>query len=458
MKNLFNSRALQRRHRVGDRSGPITLLSPPLKATLALGVVISVAGALWATLAEIPLTVEGVGVLLPADTISTSNSQSDGVAIWLFDQPPAEWQQQAWRFQQRPGSFSDQAMAKLAREILDASQAPHADRSAGPVGDAHPLLKFRGTRFPQGRLLLWVQASSQKTNLSSALDQLERTLRASEAQRRNIGAQQAVLRREFSSRSTYLASMKKLEDKGFVSKSSILDEQATVDSIGSQIQSNDNQLIALSRDGDQAYQALRSQLASLVQQQLVFSPREMYLDQVNAQNNEAVSRGQELLKLSDMNLSGATLVPMFLGSNDSSKVRPGMTALATPAGYKRAEVGGIRAQVVFKARLPGNIDSVTARVGVSSLAQQIVAQEPSPTLVILALERANGPTGANSGGYRWSSRSDLPFPPTPGERLDVQITTRRVHPIDLVLPGLSQMFGLTPPNPPLSESSKGVPQ
>jgi hypothetical protein len=349
-------------------------------------------------------------------------------------------------------------MTKLAREILDASQVPHTARSAGPAGDAHPLLKFRGTRFPQGRLLMWVQASSQKANLSSALDQLERTLRASDAQRRNIGAQQAVLGREFSSRSTYLASMKKLEAQGFVSKTSILEEQATVDSIGSQIQTNNNKLIALTRDRDQAYQALRSQLASLVQQQLVFAPRKMYLDQIFAQNGEEVSRGQELLKLSDMNLAGATLVPMFLGSNESSEVRPGMTALATPAGYKRAEVGGIRAQVVFKARLPGNLDSVSARVGVSSLAQQIVAQKPSPTLVILALERSNGPTGANSGGYRWSSRSDLPFPPTPGERLDVQITTRLVHPIDLVIPSLSQMFGLTPPNPALSESSKGVPQ
>jgi hypothetical protein len=421
-------------------------------------VAISVAGALWASLAQIPLTVKGVGVLLPADTISTSISQTDGVAIWLFDQPPAQWQQQAWRFQQRPGSFSDQAMAKLARDILDASQAPHATRSAGPVDDAHSLLKFRGTRFPQGRLLLWVQASSQKANLSSALDQLERLLRASEAQRRNIGAQQAVLGREFSSRSTYLASMKKLEAKGFVSKTSILEEQAKVDSIGSQINSNDNQLIALSRDRDQAYQALRTQLASLVQHQLVFAPREVYLDQVNAQNGEGVGRGQELLKLSKQSLSSASLVPVFLGSNETAQVRPGMTALATPAGYKRAEVGGIRARVVFKARLPGNLDSVTARVGVSSLAQQIVAQEPSPTLVILALERAKGSAGANSGGYRWSSRSDLPFPPVPGERLDVEITTRRVHPIDLVLPSLKQMFGLTPPNPPLSESSKGVSQ
>ena len=130
-----------------------------------------------------------------------------------------------------------------------------------------------------------------------------------------------------------------------------------------------------------------------------------------------------------------------------AQVQPGMTALATPAGYKRAEVGGIRAKVVFKARLPSGLETVTNRVGVRSLAQQIVTQEPSPTLVFLALERADEPPVANSGGYRWSSHSALPFPPTPGERLDVEITTRQVRPIELVLPSLKQLFGLTPPNP-----------
>ena len=457
MTHLFNSRALKRRHRVGERSGPITLLSPPLKATLALGVVIAVGGGLWATLARIPLTVEGTGVLLPVGMISTSSSQSDGVARLMFQKPSAPWQQEAWQFQQRSGSFPDQAVAQLARNILAASSAHHTE-PAGQAAISQQLLRYRGTRFPAGQLMVWVQASAQKTNLSGALDQLERTLRAGAAQQLNIEAQQAVLRREFRSRSSYLNSMKTLANKGFVSRTSILEEQATVDGIRSQILSNDNQLIALARDRDQAYQALRNQLAALIQQQLVFAPRQLYLDQSFTQNGEAVSRGQELLKLSEIPLSSTALVPVFLGSNEMAQVRPGMTALATPAGYKRAEVGGIRGRVVFKAGLPGTLENVTSRVGVRSLAQQIVAQEPSPTLLMLALERATGKDEANSGGYQWSSRSDLPFPPTPGERLDVEITTRRVRPIELVLPSLKQLFGLTPPNTPANRDGGGTAQ
>jgi hypothetical protein len=123
-----------------------------------------------------------------------------------------------------------------------------------------------------------------------------------------------------------------------------------------------------------------------------------------------------------------------------------MAALATPAGYKRAEVGGIRGRVVFKARLPGDLDMVIARTGVTSVAKLITEREPSPTLVVVALERAQAGMGANSGGYRWTSRSDLPFAPTPGERLDVEITTREVRPIELVLPALRQLLGFTPPD------------
>ncbi|MFN9531959.1 MAG: hypothetical protein ACK575_11045 [Cyanobacteriota bacterium] len=447
MTNLFNSRALQRRHRVGDHNGPITLLSPPLKATLALGVLIALGGGLWATLARIPLTVEGTGVLLPVGAIATTVSPSSGVAQLMFDQPSAAWQQQALQFQQSPGSFHQQTMAQLARSILLASESQEPQAlTAGPSKQLPH--HHRGKQIARGQLLVWVQVSDQRASLSSALNQLERSLRASEAQQRNITAQQNVLRSQLRSRSSYLASMKKLEAKGFVSRTSILDEQATVDGIGSQINSNANQIIAFARDRDQAYQALRSQLASLVQQQLIFAPRDLYIDQVLFQNGEAVSRGQELLKHSHQPLIDPSLVPVFLSTNEMAQVRPGMKALVTPAGYKRAEVGGIRGLVVFKDRIPGNVETVTDLIGVRSLAEQIVAQEPSPVLVHVKLQRAQGKAVPNSGGYLWSSGSDLPFAPTPGERLDVEFTTRLVRPIDLVLPSLKRWLGLTPPDVP----------
>ena len=78
MTQLFNRRALQKRHRVGERTGPITLLTPPLRLTLLLGLAIAAGGGLWATLARIPITVQGTGVLLPVSTINSSQEEKMG--------------------------------------------------------------------------------------------------------------------------------------------------------------------------------------------------------------------------------------------------------------------------------------------------------------------------------------------------------------------------------------------
>ena len=109
------------------------------------------------------------------------------------------------------------------------------------------------------------------------------------------------------------------------------------------------------------------------------------------------------------------------------------------------------------AKIPSGLEDVTARVGVRSLAQSILQREPAPTLAVMALKRSVGPSSLNSGGYLWSSRGDLPFPPTPGDRLDVEITTRSVPPIALVLPALRRFFGWSPPQQPSGSSAASQP-
>ncbi|CAK6688431.1 hypothetical protein [Synechococcus sp. CBW1107] len=457
MTPFFDRRALEHRHRVGERNGPITMLTPPLRATLVLGVLIAVAGGLWAMIARIPLSVQGTGVLLPVSTINASLSGTNGIAMWMFNRRPESWHAQARNFSNRPDQFSDEQMASLAEAILRASDAlPEQEsgttaESASASFSSNLKQSFHGKAMASGRLLLWVQSSSQQERLSSSLDQVKRTLSTGEAQSRNIKDKQSILQKELASRSAYLESMRKLESKGFVSRASILQEQAQVDNIRSQLRSNDNQLIDISGQLSQSYQKLRGELAILVSQQLIFAPRDVYLSQVGPNNGEGVTQGQSVLQLSDDRLDSPELVPIFLSSKEMAQVFPGMEALATPSGFKRSEVGGIRGRVVSKANLPSGLNEVTARVGVQSLAQVIINQEPSPTLAILALERAGEDAMTNSGGYRWSSRGVLTFPPSPGDRLNVEITTRRVHPIDLMLPGLRRFFGITPPQVPSGE-------
>ena len=248
--------------------------------------------------------------------------------------------------------------------------------------------------------------------------------------------------------------MRPLEAKGCVSRSQILEQQARIDSIRSQMHGNDNELIRISSQKDQSYQKVRTQLAKLVNNQLIYAPRDVYLSTIVPNDGESVGRGDVLMELSENRLDEPTMIPVFLSSSEMAQVFPGMSALATPSGYKRSEVGGIKGTVISMGKLPSGVDQVTARIGVKAMAQTIVNREPSPTLAVVALERANQTTPLNSGGYVWSSNSDLPFPPTPGDLVMVEITTRRVAPIALVLPAIKNFFGLTPPDQPTAVGSR----
>ncbi len=463
MTKLFSQRALQKRHHVGDRDGPVTLLTPPLRATLALGALIAISGSLWATLARIPVSVQGTGVLLPVSTINSSLSATDGAAVYMFNKPHRAWHDKARRFMHSPDQFSDQDVASLAREIYQASQSGMSVSADGARMTSSRRFarileqKFKGLAVPKGRLLIWVHSSAELERLSSAIDQLQRVISNSEQEEANISSKQDILKREYESRFSYLENMKELASQGYVNRQTILNQQSQVANTMSQIHSNDTELIRISSRRDQAYQKLKGELANVISQQLIYAPKDVYLSSLIPNDGESVVRGKVLMELSDNQLDQPVMVPVFLSSKQRAQVFPGMEALATPSGYKRSEVGGIKGRVVSMANLPSGVDEVTARIGVKAMAQIIVSRHPSPTLAILALQRSGASDVTNSGGYQWSSNSELPFPPSPGDRLNVEITTRRVAPIALVLPAIRSFFGIAPPDQPDPGSSPGTP-
>lgn len=465
MTQLFNDRALRKRHRVGDRNSPVRLLTPPLRLTLALGILVAASGALWAILARIPISVQGTGVLLPVSTINSSLSRTHGKVYWFFDKPVQAWHRTALKFRNDPEQFDNQQMTALARTMARQTASLYDKQAKSSTTDQTSTefmesLKrtYRGQQFSVGTLLLWVQSSAQQERLQSALTELNRTLADSRAQSSNIQSKQAILSGELSSRSSYLQKMMALEGRGFVSRESILQEQAQVDTIRSNILGNRNELIRIQNQNNEAYQKLRNELAKLINEELLFATRDVYLSQVIPNDGEPVTQGQELLKLSDDDLADPVLVPLFLSSKEMAQVFPGMPALVTPSGYKRSEVGGIQAEVVSMGKLPSSREDVKARVGMQSLADVIMQKEPAPTLAVLALKRAKSSTGRNSGGYLWSSRGDLPYPPTAGDRLEAEVTTRSVAPIELVLPALRRFFGWSPPEPPATTPAASQPK
>ena len=175
MSSIFSQEALRKRRIPGDLAGPITLLTPPIRAAVAMGVVLVATGVGWSAMARIPITVNAVGALLPVSTINTIPSRAEGKAIWSFNQEPKEWHQSAFAFSIRPEEFNSEQVVELADKLLQDSDDTASGN--GIVGQnsstqfVEQQSSLLGTKLPRGRLILWIQSNSIEQRLSVALMQ-----------------------------------------------------------------------------------------------------------------------------------------------------------------------------------------------------------------------------------------------------------------------------------------------
>ena len=449
MSSIFSQEALRKRRIPGDLAGPITLLTPPIRAAVAMGVVLVATGVGWSAMARIPITVNAVGALLPVSTINTIPSRAEGKAIWSFNQEPKEWHQSAFAFSIRPEEFNSEQVVELADKLLQDSDDTASGN--GIVGQnsstqfVEQQSSLLGTKLPRGRLILWIQSNSIEQRLSVALMQWKSLQDTTIKKIDNLKAEINTLKIELNSRNQILANMRGIGTDVF-SAERLLDEQSNIDRLKAQILNIESQILALDQDKTNGYLNLKNTLSDVVDDELIFAEEPLYLYQVIPNNAEEVTAGEIVLKVSPDLLESPSLVPVFVDNTDKGSVSAGMSALVTPVGFNRTEYGGIQGQVASVAPVPSTVDGMEARVGVKSIARSIEARMVAPTLVILKLEKSNSNEVINSGGYQWSTTTDLPFKPREGAKINVEITTRYVSPLSLVLPSLKKFFGFSPPD------------
>ncbi len=447
MKQIFETRALRKRHQAGENTNAVRVLTPPLRLTLLFGLGLAGMATLWSVLSRVPVDVNGTGVLLPVGVLNSLRARVDGVAHWAFVDSDFPWEQEALAFQRHPERFTDEQVLDLAQKILRSytpSQAPtdkDVRRGYGP--DYH--------KYQEGKLLMWLRSLSEREALQKQVDELVAIGRQNRIQKATLEKKQHNLQLGVERRENYLKSMESLVAKGFVTKPTLLSEQSQVDNLKSQLFSTDDTLVKLETELLEESIKLRQSLAQAISNGMLFADSDLFIRLVVPNDGAGVKRGDELMLISRKKLQEPKRVPVFLSAAEAAQVSKGMKVLVTPVGFRRSEVGGIRGKVISVSELPSSQAEVQSRIGVQSLASVITKREPSPTMAVLELERSRHDRGGNRGGYVWNSNSDMPFPPKPADELTVSITTRRVAPIALVIPRLRRWFGFTPP-----ENKKGV--
>ena len=449
MLSIFSQEALRKRRIPGDLAGPITLLTPPLRAAIAMGFMLVAAGVGWSVMARIPITVNAVGALLPVSTINTIPSRAEGKAIWTFNQEPRDWHQSAFAFSLSPEEFNPEQVVELAENLLKGSDFTTSGNGIDAENSSTQFVEKKrsllGTQILKGRLILWIQSNSIEQRLTVALMQWRSLQDSTKKITDNLKTEIKTLKNELISRNQILARMRGIGTDVF-SADTLLDEQSNVDSLKAQILNIESQILALDQEKTNGYLDLKNTLSDVVDDELIFAEEPLYLYQVIPNNSEEVTSGEIVLKVSPNLVNSPSLVPVFVDNTDKGSVSAGMSALVTPVGFNRTEYGGIKGQVASIAPVPSTVDGIEARVGVESIARSIEARMVVPTLVILKLKKSNSQAVINSGGYQWSTSTDLPFKPREGSTINVEITTRYVSPISLVLPDVKKFFGFSPPD------------
>lgn len=441
MDNIFEKIALDKKQSTESRRRPVTLLTPPLRTSIGIGIGLAATAVIWSIASTIPIYVQATGVMTPVSTVVTTKSLADGTIYYRFsssamDEP--QWSTDAWRFYDNPKSFTNAQVYNLAQEL----------RAVPKAGRLINKNSFYSSRVQRGTVIAQIFAPLERERLIDAINNLIKEEESTSTEIADVNKTVNVLRQQLTSRQSYLNRILILEKRGYATREVVLQEEDQVAGLRTEILRNEGQLSELRERLLTANNQLRIELADFINKTILFAENNLYLQEIIATPLTRVNTGDEILISSISSLTNPVEVPIFLAPRDATQVFPGMRVLATPSGLDRAQYGGIVGEVKWISKLPSSAPEVAARVGLPGVADLIAKRVGIPTEAVISLQRVKGSNGTSfSSGYRWSSKGEPPYRIKPGDVLEVEITTRKIRPIELVLPFLKKTLGLSPRYP-----------
>jgi HlyD family secretion protein len=158
--------------------------------------------------------------------------------------------------------------------------------------------------------------------------------------------------------------------------------------------------------------------------------------EVTASVGQFVSSGQRLGTIETEDPNGKLLAVAYFQVSDGKKIEPGMEVRITPATIERERYGSIVGKVVSVSPFPVTTEAVTNVVGNAEVAQILSA---GGSKIELFAELASDSSTAT--GYQWTSGKGPDIKITAGTTGAIRATVEHRRPIALVLPILRRWTG-----------------
>jgi HlyD family secretion protein len=168
----------------------------------------------------------------------------------------------------------------------------------------------------------------------------------------------------------------------------------------------------------------------------VLSPIEGRVLEIKVSPGSVLNVGMPVIAVES---EGTTLEALLYIPADRGKdVKPGMDVRVEPGTVKREEFGSMVGTVVTISDFPITPQGMAAVLHNDSLVKRF-SKEGAPYAALVRLQRDD----STATGYRWAVGSGPPLKLTSGTLTRAEITTREQRPLDLVVPMLKRLTGIT---------------
>ena len=491
---IFEQIALERLQRGGDHNKPAKFLALPVRATAIAATSITALGVLWAYLAKVPVQVVGLASIAPDVQVSSASASVGGLLAYQVSgvgpnrlsmaqrqhiQDISTYWGEGWDLELDGPRLNTLALAALAPIEGQKLVMPEELENSQLIDNlnwskqAYQKVYFKGhtviARIDNTLAMQQLESVRNTTlpklqaNKSIVKDRAERSSQYDSISRL-LESQHGRSQKELQAREDLFQRLRTLWTKGYVSTSQLLQEQATVNNLRSQVLQIDRDRVNTAFDRtDQRQQIeqtnlnsretsnqLQTALIEYIEKVYTFSPPAgMYIVSTSIRNGMEVKAGDELFTYSIQKPTLPKVIPVFVDAATSQQLGVGMQVLVTPKGISRAQYGGILGVVDQVGEFPLPPEGIAAFAGGRTLASTIQQNISNAYLVRVKLQQeepAYCQQMLSLRCYRWSTRRRPPYPVRLGTLADVQINVQYRRPIEFVMPALRQALGLVVEN------------
>lgn len=416
MADLFRADAI-RKLRDPQQLDTVVKLTAPSSwlALLSLAVIVA-AVIVWGFVGELSYRVNGLGVLLRAKS-----------AVFALDAPAAG------TIASIPVSVGervkkDQVLAILNLPELEARLSAARQRLNALTTQRKLQDKFAKQMISERRSNTDEQINAQKAKLTSLQGRLD-YLKSLESEEVDELKKRLITRDQLENTRDQISQTNESIDQSRVEIAKLRTDQAEFENQQHKsITDIDSQIIAAEAELSEAQAQTETEVT-------VNSPVDGKVAEIDASIGVRVAPGQQLMSVEQTGVG--LILHAYLPISKGKQVDPGMKVQVTPTFVERDIYGSIQGKVISVSSLPVTRAELEARFANTELVDSLLSGGAPLELLIELTKDDKTPSG-----LKWSSSKGPPVRITPGAEAQVAVTTRDVHPVDLIVPLAQTWLGL----------------